>query len=190
MQKSATANCPEQIRERGLYITTYSGKRFYINDCNIADIPIEDIAHALSMNCRFNGHVNEFYSVAEHSVLVSKLVPKEYALWGLLHDVTEAFVPDIPRPFKSLIGGFDEFEAKLAEQVAEHYNMPWPMPEEVHNIDHNIVADEAAVLFQEEPDWIGFYESVCPRQWIEGMAPWQAKIAFIERYEELTRAVL
>jgi hypothetical protein len=53
---------------RGPSIITLSGAKFYIDECNVSEIPIEDIAHALSFNCRFNGHTSRFYSVAEHCV--------------------------------------------------------------------------------------------------------------------------
>lgn len=171
-----------------MFITTYSGAKFYVDDCNIEDVPIKDIAHALSMNCRFNGHIEDFYSVAEHSVIVSELVPEEDALWGLMHDATEAFVPDIPRPFKHLITGFHEFEDKLAKKMAEKLGLSWPMPESVKYIDKNIVADEAARLFPEEPDWIKHYDSVIdPTNPIGALEPRDAYWAFIDRYEELTQ---
>src|SRR3990167_6893828 len=91
----------EQDDPRGLYIVTGSGAKFYLKECNVKDIPIEDIAHALAFHNRFNGHLDRFYSVAEHCVRVSYLVPQEHALWGLVHDMSEAFIPDIPSPFKS-----------------------------------------------------------------------------------------
>src|ERR1017187_10636100 len=77
-------------------ITTFSGIHFWPLLPNPADIRIEDIAHALSNQCRFAGHAREFYSVAEHSVRVSQLCPPEDALWGLLHDASEAYLTDVP----------------------------------------------------------------------------------------------
>ena len=177
----------EQDNTRGRFITTYSGVKFFVDECNVQDVPMEDIAHALAMNCRFNGHLKVFYSVGEHSVLVSKLVPEEFALWGLLHDITEAFVPDVPRPFKSLIHGFEEFEDKLAEKVSEHFEMPWPMPAEVKYVDTHIVADEARKLCLQPPDWIKHYDTVCPPELIIGLTPAAAKGAFLERFYELTK---
>lgn len=176
---------PEQIKDRGLFISTYSGAEFYVQECNIEDIPIEDIAHALSLNCRFNGHVKKFYSVAEHSVLVSHLVSPKNALWGLMHDVTEAFVPDVPRPFKELITGFNEFEQSLSVKMARHFGLPEQMPDDVMYIDKNVVADEARQLFLSPPDWVSFYDSVYDGV-VEGLPPEEAEELFLLRFRELT----
>jgi 5'-deoxynucleotidase YfbR-like HD superfamily hydrolase len=84
------------------FIQTLSGKRFdYINS-TADDVDIEDIANALSNICRFAGHVPEFYSVAQHSVLCSQIVPPEFAFEALMHDAAEAYCQDIPQPLKLL----------------------------------------------------------------------------------------
>ena len=74
----------------GDWIQTYTGRQFWPLDPRVDEIHIEDIAHSLSMRCCYGGHLTDFYSVAEHSVLVSLHVPQEFALWGLLHDAAEA----------------------------------------------------------------------------------------------------
>ena len=97
-------------------ITTFSGIQFWPLLPNGADIRIEDIAHALSNQCRFAGHTRVFYSMAEHSVRVSQLCRLEDALWSLLHDASEAFLSDIPAPLKEL----PEFEAyRTAERALQ-----------------------------------------------------------------------
>src|ERR1019366_6268112 len=79
-------------------IRTYTGILFDFEEPEASPIRIEDIAHALSLLCRFAGHCKEFYSVAEHSVRVSYACPEEHALWGLMHDASEAYCVDVPRP--------------------------------------------------------------------------------------------
>src|SRR4051794_15527189 len=87
---------------RGGWITTFSRRQFWPLDPHSDEIHIEDIAHSLSQQCRFGGHSRSFYSVAQHSCLVSALCKANDALWGLLHDASEAYLGDIPRPLKSL----------------------------------------------------------------------------------------
>jgi hypothetical protein len=84
----------------GDWIQTYSGRQFWPLDPRVEDVHLEDIAHALSNVCRYTGHVREFYSVAEHSVHVSWSCEPEDALWGLLHDASEAYLADMARPVK------------------------------------------------------------------------------------------
>ena len=175
-------NLPEQRDLRGAFITTNSGVRFFVDECNIKDVPIQDIAHALSQNCRFNGHLADFYSVAEHSVIVSYLVPSRYAMTALLHDVSEAFVPDMPRPFKPLITGFEEYEDRIQEAVAACYGTVYPLPEEVKYIDKNIVRDEAEAFYPDPPDWIEFYESVAAPLFFNAWSPKVAKAEFLDRF--------
>ena len=95
------------------WIQTVSGKKFPLLTPDTEAIDIQDIAHALSMICRFNGHCISFYSVAEHSVHVSRLVAPNLALWGLLHDAAEAYLGDVPTPLKGHLGGFRDREKTL-----------------------------------------------------------------------------
>jgi hypothetical protein len=89
--------------DRGIPMQLLSGKAFYVTDPKPEDIDILDIAHSLSMQCRYNGHTKGFYSVAEHSVLVANLVPPRLRLQALLHDASEAYVGDVIRPIKRLL---------------------------------------------------------------------------------------
>jgi uncharacterized protein len=94
--------------KRGDWIQTYTGRRVYPLDPSPEDIDIADIAHALSNVCRFTGHVREFYSVAQHSVIVSECVPAPFALLGLMHDAPEAYIGDISRPLKKSLAALDD----------------------------------------------------------------------------------
>jgi hypothetical protein len=130
----------------GDYIRTYSGIDFHPLNTNINEIDIYDIAHALSNLCRWNGHCNEFYSVGQHSVLVSELCPKKYSLWGLLHDAPEAYIGDMSRPFK-LSGRMEEYrkiEDRIMSVIADKFNLKGnAVPLAVKEVDHKILQTEA-----------------------------------------------
>jgi hypothetical protein len=136
----------EQPARRGDFMQTYSGKAFFPLDPRVQDVDIRDIAHSLALQCRYAGHCRRFYSVAEHSVLIARwLVGRadaETALWGLLHDASEAYLVDVPRPVKPSLVGYKEAEAKVMEVIAKHFGMPLGMPEIVHEADNRIIADE------------------------------------------------
>lgn len=108
------------------WIQTYLGKQFWPLDPQHEDIEIVDIAHALSNLCRYGGHSNWFYSVAQHCVLVSETVPPEFALYGLLHDASEAYLIDVPRPIKHAVGmeTYRRAEARLEEVIYERFGLP------------------------------------------------------------------
>lgn len=92
------------------WLQTFTNQAFFPNDPGSLYISKYDIAHSLAMQCRYNGHTKIFYSVAEHSVLVSHAVPEEDALWGLLHDAPEAYIGDMIRPLKKLVPAFREMD--------------------------------------------------------------------------------
>lgn len=120
-------NQGEEAKEnRGDWIETYRGIRFYPLDPKPEDIDIRDIAHALSLKCRFNGHCSRFYSVAEHCVRATtemENINRLYAsyprvlLHVLLHDAGEAYLPDVPRPIKPSLTGFGEIEQRVLDCV-------------------------------------------------------------------------
>ena len=99
------------------WIQTYTGRKFHPLDPAMTDFDLRDIAHSLSLLCRFNGHCLRFYSVAEHSVRVSRILPDDLKLWGLLHDAGEAYLTDLPRPVKGQMPGFRDMEDKIVEYV-------------------------------------------------------------------------
>src|SRR5579862_5085028 len=88
------------------WIQTYTGRKFWPLDPRSWDVCLEDVAHALAVKCRYGGHCRGFYSVAQHSVLVSQLLAEWKAdiwtvRWGLLHDANEAYSADVVRPIKN-----------------------------------------------------------------------------------------
>ena len=102
------------------WIQTISGKKFPLDKPDVEQIDIEDIAHALSFLCRFNGQCKKFYSVAEHQCLLyDRVKDKDYlmAKWLLVHDAPEAFVNDIPTPLKNLLPKYQEIESVIEIQL-------------------------------------------------------------------------
>ncbi|RJG47370.1 hypothetical protein D3Y55_21045 [Mesorhizobium sp. DCY119] len=127
---------------------TYTGKKFWPLDPRADEICIEDIAHSLSLQCRYAGHCHKFYSVAEHSVLMTRWIVEHYgnkaALWALLHDASEAYLVDVPRPLKRHLRDYKAAEMNVMAAVCETFDLPPVMPAEVHEADTRIIADELA----------------------------------------------
>lgn len=105
------------------FIVTNSGKRFYYENIVPESIDINDIAHALSNICRYGGHIKKFYSVAQHSVIVSKLVPDEYRLAALLHDASEAYLSDIVSPAKRMLNDYKNLEKNITSIIDKRFNV-------------------------------------------------------------------
>jgi hypothetical protein len=142
--------------KQGTYMVTYTGKEFYPLDPDPADIDIKDIAQALSNCCRFTGHVKNFYSVAQHSVIVSHLCEPENALAGLLHDASEAYLSDIARPVKytKQMEGYRKIEHKLEEVIFAKFNLDFPMTKDVKRADDLALMTEGYYLFNPIPGWV------------------------------------
>ncbi len=168
------------------WIQTYLGKQFWPLAPRAEDLDILDIAHSLSLQCRFNGHSRVFYSVADHSVRVADNLPRDLALWGLLHDAAEAYLGDLSRPLKSQVEArwFNDAEDRLLKVIAETYGLVWPMPSQVREADDVLLVTEARDLMVEPPaDW--FLEAEPLTGHIEPLGPTDAEALFLERYEAL-----
>jgi uncharacterized protein len=215
-------NSVEQDRVRiGDYLEVFSGGRFYPLDPREDEIHIEDIAHALALTCRFSGHTRTFYSVAEHSVRVSHAVEihaqregcendREIALWGLLHDASEAYLNDIPRPLKRapIFWIYRVVEANLTGCILKKFGIPYQsdwddapltrdnpepfrvpiVPQLVHDADEILLATEARDLMTPGAldRWTPFRFQSQPNP----IVPWSwdyAEEQFLLRFEELTR---
>ena len=108
------------------HITTYSGHKIDPLEPNIDCIDIRDIAHALSLTCRGNGHVKTFFSVGQHCVMCAKEAEargysKRVVLGCLLHDASEAYMSDVPRPFKVVLKEYVDAEDKLIDLIYTKY---------------------------------------------------------------------
>jgi len=135
-------------------VQTYTG--YWVDPLNVKpeQICIEDIAHSLSLQCRFNGHCLRFYSVADHSVRVAWALPDGLNQWGLLHDAAETYLPDIPRPIKRIIPKYAELEEKLLQVIAKRFDLSWPMPKEVKLADDRMLtAERRDILIPTKHKW-------------------------------------
>ena len=167
------------------WMQTYTGKKYWPADPSPAEVDIVDIAHALSMLCRYTGHVDRFYSVAEHAWHVSYLVSRQNALAGLLHDATEAYTNDISRPLKQSLPDYKEIEQRNWLAIAVAFGLPETLPEEIHRADRNMLTVEKAALLKSPPYWeIDFGIPVAPVH-IYAWIPSYAEYMFLCRYYEL-----
>lgn len=169
---------------RGDWIQTVLGRQFWPIDPRANEVFIDDIAHALSMLCRFGGHCLRFYSVAEHSVLLSRAVAPEHKRWALLHDASEAYLVDVPRPLKPFLQGYQKAEAKIMTAICERFGLSADMPAQVKEFDKRILFDErtqnmatAPIRWATDGDPIG----VTLQFW----SPSVAKIVFMTEFNRL-----
>lgn len=167
----------------GKWIQTYTGVRFYPTIPAEADVNIIDIAHALSQQCRYGGHSKVFYSVAEHCVHVSGALPEPLRLWGLLHDASEAYLVDVPRPLKQFLKGYAAIEEQLMSVIARKYGLAPQMPDEVKLVDQRILMDEKKELLK-PLEWSTDLEPLGVK--IECWHPVQAKNVFLNAFYMLT----
>jgi len=171
---------------RGDWIQTYSGRAFYPLDPRPEEVAIEDIAHALAHLCRFGGHSLRFYSVAEHCVLLSRAVATEHALWALLHDASEAYLVDVPRPIKKQLTGYAEAEQRVMRAICERFGLDPQEPPAVKQADTRILTDEARQVMARPPQpWATEAEPLGIT--LEFMNSEQAKWGFLARFIELRR---
>jgi 5'-deoxynucleotidase YfbR-like HD superfamily hydrolase len=174
------------------WIQTYTGRKFFPLAPRAEDVDVRDIAHALSLKCRFNGQCREFYSVAEHSMRVSRAIGPGLALWGLMHDAAEAYLADIGGPIKrafhlhhgGIIETFDAAEDRLLGVIANALGFAPIDYEQVREADFTLLATEARDLLGPPPEpWnlaqMPLAEKILP------LPPAQAEAAFLARFNEL-----
>lgn len=173
------------------WIQVYGGGRYYPLNPQAEHIDINVIAHALSNICRYNGHCAWHYSVAQHSVLVSKLCDRRDAKWGLLHDAAEAFVCDVARPLKdtSAMAAYREIEDRNMLAVCSRFGLHEDEPESVYVADkETALAIEARAMMQPlDPGWAMWINGVDvpPHVKIERLTPAEARYTFMQRWHEV-----
>ena len=177
------------------YITTGSGVKVMCPGMRKSMVRLRDVAHSLAMQCRYLGHVKKFYSVAEHSVLTSRLAeyfgePSKVVKACLLHDAHEAYIGDFPSPFKEAVPGLKLFEHSIEAAVRDAFDLPadnhdiW---QSVKHYDIMMLHWEADTLFDPSPDWVEeqVVLEIPDDHSIWCLGPDAAKVAFRKRLREL-----
>lgn len=171
----------------GDWMQTFTGRQFWPLDPRPEDILLTDIAAALAKLCRYNGHTRIFYSVAEHSVLVARAAPAAVRMEALLHDASEAYLADVPRPLKRHLAGYAEAEDRVMRAVARQFRLAWPLPAEVKRIDEAILADEREQLMADPPaPWHEREPRLGIR--IKGWTPQEAEREFLLAFHDYVAA--
>jgi uncharacterized protein len=169
----------------GATIITASGRYFDFLDPKPEQIHIGDIAWALSQICRFGGQSLEFYSVAQHSILVSELVPDEYKFAALLHDAAEAYVGDMVGPLKKLIPDFKTIEKRCEAVIFQKFGVTMPLDPCIKHADLRMLRTEQRDLTAGSSDnWNGL-DQFEPTQKIIPMTQRDAASAFMEAFYRL-----
>jgi hypothetical protein len=156
-------------------IRTYTGKVFDLKILDPDTICIEDIAHGLSHTARFAGQLEKFYSVAQHSFFVANNVSPQNRLAALLHDASEAYLGDMPSPFKKMLPDYKEQEDRLMKVIANKFGFKYPLDPEIKNID--------AFFLNEE--WNSCVEK---KNTLPHYTPEIAKEKFLEMFRSITKA--
>lgn len=176
------------------WISLLSGATFNYNKPEESNVTLNDIAYALSNVCRFSGHLPRFYSVAQHLVNASYIVPAEHSFTALMHDTAEAFTNDLPTPLKWALPIFKELEVKIEGAMSQKFGFQYPYPPEVKEADTIMLMLEKYYVKECDQYW-PTYSDEYPRSKVEqylnkvDLTSWRPSIArnkFLTRYQELT----
>lgn len=183
---------PTHEAERGPCCLTHSGAWFYPDDPRPEEITVLDIAHALSHQCRYNGHCPEFYSVAQHAVYCADAaaalgLDETVQFEALMHDAAEAYVSDLPRPVKALLPGYYALEDRVLRAIAAKYGFQGQMSGDVRSIDDRVLHTEARDMgLGFNMAWGGEDEGPYDFLAVNPCSPEEAKYRFIDRFCELS----
>ncbi|MDN2709383.1 phosphohydrolase [Janthinobacterium sp. SUN118] len=169
------------------YVSTFSGNRFYPLRPHIDKVAIEDIAHGLAYQCRFNGQTQVFYSVAQHSLIVASLVPPPLRLAALLHDAAEAYLGDMVKPLKVLLPEFAALEDKVSAIIAATYGLDFSDYAPIKRADLIALATEKRDLMPHSAERWAYLDGIAPLPGIiDAMGPAEAKQRFLHAFAALT----
>lgn len=175
------------------FIRTYTGRYINVLDPNSSDIDIADIAHALSCQGRFSGHTRKFYSVANHCCITASVLDSVYhltpktCLTGLLHDATEAYLVDLPRPIKkaSDLGKYyEEIETGLWKAISARFDVPDIIPEFVKHVDNIMLKTEMRDLMGGVYGSFTYTDDPPLPIHIDPLSPEQAEALYLHSFKE------
>lgn len=173
------------------YICTYLGNRVYPLEGRIDNVHMEDIAHGLAYQCRFNGQTSAFYSVAQHSIMVADVVSKthpELRLAALLHDASEAYLGDVVKPLKALLPNYKAIERRIEEIIAEKFGVPEIFSPLIKKADMVALATEKRDLMPHSAEDWSYLEGFEPLEDpIHAMSPEEAKRVFLVEVNKARR---
>lgn len=171
--------------EVGPSIMLHSGAWMDLCSPSTSDFTIDDIAHGLANLCRYAGQCRDFYSVAEHSILVSECV-QSHAFDALLHDAAEAFLGDITRPLKQMLPDYRRIEAQVQLAIFERFGLPATIDPIIKEADLRVLAAEQRQIMPDGTDAWAEAGGVIPAPVVvRHLSPAQAKYAFLEKFEQL-----
>lgn len=182
----------EEAPRLGDWLQTHSGRQFWPLDPRPEDVWPGDLAHSLSLQCRFAGHCREFYSVAQHSILavdvaVTLGADARMQLAVLLHDAAEAYVADVPRPLKRFLAGYRAVEVAVQDAVFSRFGLALGAGEHrfIKHCDEVMLATEKRDLMRQDgPAWLAL-----PAPMVDTIDPWSPQVAeasFMQRLGALS----
>lgn len=169
------------------FIQTSQGRKFDVISCELDEIEIEDIAHGLSHICRFGGQIPTFYSVAQHSFEMSYLAPEIYQLEALMHDASEAYLGDVCKHLKDLLGSsYKTLEYDLMIKIATKFKFAYPSPPVIKVLDNDMLETEFKQIWRKRDPEIPSYGHELEIK-LRPTNSHLAKGIFLERYHSLRR---
>jgi uncharacterized protein len=174
--------------EVGPSIMLHSGAWFDFGSPRTSDFTVEDIAHGLANICRYSGQCCRFYSVAEHSLLVSE-VAEGFEFEALLHDAAEAFIGDITRPLKQMLPDFKRIEAAVQGAIMERFGVTSRLSPQIKDADLRVLAAEQRQIMPPGTDgWLAGLAIQPAPIVVRHLPPDVAKRMWLDRFEALRRS--
>jgi hypothetical protein len=198
MKENTSSN---ELENRDVWMELHSGTDFYFTtnmQTLISKIKVEDVAHALSLICRYNGHSKRFYSVGEHTIVLAKYIERNggtarECLTALCHDNSEYLIGDKVTPLKRLMPEFCVYEETLHEASARKFGTIWPHPNWIKEIDTRVLKDERAQIMRPSGNTWGIDKlealgvKLMP---IRGRFPFLIKMKWLSLHKKYTKKIL